>query len=95
MSAIMMSQLTVTDPEKFQDYLEKSKAIVGRYGAELLFAGAFQENLNGVSPSHERVVIAKFPDHDALRNWHEDPDYKDLIPLREASSHQIMNAYSA
>ncbi len=94
MSAIMMSQLTVNDPEKFADYLLKSKAIASRYGAELLFSGKFQETLNGNPRPHRMVVIAQFPDHDALNKWHEDPEYADLIPLREASSEQIMTTYS-
>lgn len=93
MSAILISQLTVNDPEKFADYLETSKAIASRYGAELLFSGRLQETLNGVPRPHQMVVIAKFPDHVALSKWDADPDYVDLIPVRDASSDQIMTTY--
>lgn len=95
MSAIMMSQLTVNDPEKFAAYLQQSKAIASRYGAELLFSGKFQETLNGEPRPHRMVVIAQFPDHDSLSKWHADPDYAAIVPLREASSDQIMTTYSA
>ena len=95
MSAIVMSQLTVNDAEKFAEYLQKSKAIASRYGAELLFSGRYLETLNGDPRPHRMVVIAQFPDHDALSKWHADPDYAELIPLREASSDQIMTTYSA
>ena len=46
MSAIMMSQIAVKDREKFQDYLAQSKAVAGKYGAELVFAGQYQQALS-------------------------------------------------
>ncbi|WP_338550062.1 DUF1330 domain-containing protein [Roseovarius phycicola] len=94
MSAIMMSQIAGKDPVKFQDYLTKSKAVAGRYGAELMFAGQRKDALDDAPPDHQMVVIARFPDEDALKDWYEDTEYTALIPLREEASDQIITVYA-
>ncbi len=94
MSTIMMSQIAVKDPAKFQDYLTKSKAVAGRYGAKLMFAGQRKDALVGAPPDHQMVVIARFPDEGALKGWYEDAEYKALIPLREEASEQIITVYA-
>ena len=93
MSAIMMSQITVTDPQAFQDYLAKSKELATHYDAELLFRGKKQGVLNGQTGEHQMVVIARFPDMASIDAWHACPEYQDLIPLREKGSEQVMVTY--
>lgn len=95
MSAIMMSQLTVTDREAFQDYLVKSKELAGSYGAELLYRGKLTGALNGEPHRHQMVVIAKFPDMAAIEAWHKSPEYQALVPLREKGSEQLMTTYES
>ncbi|WP_157708310.1 DUF1330 domain-containing protein [Roseovarius faecimaris] len=94
MSTVMLSQITVKDPEKFQDYLGKSKSVAGRYGAELLYAGQVQDVLHGTPVAHRMIVMVRFPDRAALRGWFDDPEYKAIVPLREAASDQVLVAYS-
>ena len=93
MSAIMMSQIKVTNPEIFQNYLEKSKTIASRYGAELMFRGKKQGVLNGQTGEHQMLVIARFPDMASIDAWSADPEYQALIPLREEGSEQVMVTY--
>lgn len=94
MSALMISTIEVTDPQSFASYLQKSKQLASRYGAELLFRGTQTDSLNGDSPSGPMIVIARFPDIDSIKAWNNSQEYKDLIPLRDAGSHQVMTAYT-
>ncbi|WP_282609418.1 DUF1330 domain-containing protein [Pelagibius sp. Alg239-R121] len=93
MSAIMISQIKVTDPEAFQAYLSKTQEIARPYGAELLFRGRMGDVLNGQPEGHHLVVIARFPDAATIQRWHASPEYQALIPLRDQGSSQIMVTY--
>ena len=94
MSAIMISTITVTDPEAFAAYLEQSKALAGKYGAEMLWAGAHHADLTEGHAPGDRVVIARFPDAERLMAWHGSPEYAELVPLRLRGSEQVMTAYA-
>ncbi len=93
MPALMISQVRVTDQDKFQDYLSKTREVAGTFGAEMLFFGQVADTLNGAPPEHQIVAVARFPDIDALRSWYGSDAYRALIPLREAGSDQHMVSY--
>ena len=95
MTAIMVSNLTITDPEEFQEYLRKSKELAGAYGAKLMFKGRFRERLNGDQDQKQMVVIAEFPNMDAIRSWNGSDAYQALVPLRDRSSVQNMMVYES
>ncbi len=95
MSALMISQITVTDREAFQQYLEKTQIVASSFGAEMIFRGKLDSVLNGDAVDHSLVVVARFPDAEALKKWFHSPEYEALVPLREAGSHQIMTTYTA
>lgn len=95
MSAVMISQIEVTDKDAFQEYLTKTQKIAGSYGAELLFRGRMDAVLNGEPANHQMVVIARFPDMETIRRWHASDEYQAIVPLREKGSRQLMTAYQA
>ena len=93
MSAFMISQITITDAEKFQEYLTKTQIVAKHYGAQMMFRGKLNSVLNGQAKDHSIVVAVRFPDAEKLNSWFHSTDYQALIPLRDASSIQIMTAY--
>ncbi|WP_108880766.1 DUF1330 domain-containing protein [Anderseniella sp. Alg231-50] len=93
MPALMISNITVTDPQKFRDYITRTQAIASGYGAKLLFRGMLNETLAGKHMAGPMVVVAEFPDMETLRRWNSSPEYQDIVALREQSSVQVMNAY--
>ncbi len=93
MTAIMISQIEVINPEGFQDYLQKSKKLAGLYGAKLMFRGKEPVALNGELNAHQFVVIAEFPNMEKLTAWHKSAEYRALVPLRDGASKQVMTAY--
>lgn len=95
MPALMISQVTVTNQEKFQDYFAITKAIGAKYGAKAVARGTHAKVLNGTGDGHQMVVVVEFPSMEQLEAWYGSEDYKAIIPLREAGSHQSMMAYEA
>ena len=95
MPAYMISQVTVTDQEKFQSYLAQTQPIAAKFGARPVAMGAQARTLNGTNDGHQMVFVIEFPSMEQLEAWHHSDDYKAIVPLREEGSHQHMVAYEA
>jgi uncharacterized protein (DUF1330 family) len=93
MSAYMISQVKVTDKEKFQSYLANTRSVGAKYGAKPIAMGAQPKMLNGEKDSHQMVFVIEFPTMDKLDAWHSSDEYKALISLRDEGSDQRMVAY--
>ena len=95
MPAYMISHVTVTNQEKFQDYLAETRAVGAKYGAKPVVMGNQPKMLNGESDGHQIVVVAEFASMEQLDTWHNSDEYKALEPLRDSGSIQRMTAYEA
>ncbi len=95
MPALMISQVTVTDQEKFQDYFAQTRTIGAKYGAKAVARGNHAKTLNGDDDGHQMVVVVEFPSMEQLEAWYDSNEYKAIVPLREEGSHQHMVAYEA
>ncbi|MGE0237701.1 MAG: DUF1330 domain-containing protein [Parvibaculaceae bacterium] len=54
-----MVRVTVTDPERYKDYVAANKAPLEKYGAKFIVRGGAYEVVKGAS--RERHVILEFP----------------------------------
>lgn len=95
MPAYMISQVTVTDREKFEEYLARTRAVASRYGARPVVVGSQPRMLSGDADGHQMVFVIEFDDMAKLNAWHGSDDYGELVALREAGSRQRMVAYEA
>lgn len=95
MPAYMISQVTVTERTKFENYLEKTKSIAAKYGGRPVAIGTKPKMLNGEDDGHQMVFVIEFDSMAVLENWHSSDEYQSLIPLREEGSDQRMTAYEA
>lgn len=85
MSAFVIAQVTVKDPERFQQYAAAVPATVAPFGGELLLRGAVAEVLAGEF-HHQTSGVLTFPDRDSAVRWYNSPDYQALIENREAAA---------
>lgn len=86
MSAYMIAQIRIDDPEIYQHYLAGFMEIFQRYGGEILVtSGAETEVVEGdwVLP---RTVVMRFPDRARALAWYQDPDYRALAAFRHRSA---------
>ena len=93
MAAYMMSQVTVTDQEKFQSYLAQTQPIAAKFGARPIAIGAQPKMLNGESDGHQMMFVIEFPTMEQLEAWHHSDEYEAIVALREEGSQQHMVAY--
>ena len=93
MSALMIATITVKDPEKFQQYLAKTKVVAAAYGAELLLRGKADRSLTDHEKDHGVVVIVRFPSIEKINEWIASEEYQPLIPLREEGTEMKMTSY--
>ena len=95
MPAYMISQVTVTDKDKFKSYLAQTQPIAAKFGAKPVAMGAGAKTLTGGDDGHQMVFVIEFPSMEQLDAWHHSDEYEAIVPLREEGSHQHMVAYEA
>ncbi len=93
MSAYMISQVTVTDKDKFKSYLDNTRSVSAAYGAKPVAIGTQPKILNGESDGHQMIFVVEFPTMEKLDAWHNSDEYQAIVSLREEGSDQRMVAY--
>lgn len=93
MTALMIAQITVTDPATFQQYMAKTQEAARPYGAEMVSRGTVGRRLTGTALDHQMTVIVRFPSLERIDAWHDSPEYQDLVALREAGAKIVMTSY--
>lgn len=85
MTAYIITQVDVHDPETFDKYRAKAGPVLAKFSGEFLVRGGRMEVLEGDWP-YRRGVIIRFPDRDAAKRWHESVEYGAIKTLRHASA---------
>lgn len=86
MAAYCVFELDISDPSWRAAYGEPTAALIKKHGGRHLAASPAGEKLEGGRPVPSAVVIIEFPDADAAKAWHSDPEYQPLIELRNSGS---------
>ena len=81
MTAYIIVEAIVHDPETFSAYAKKVPAIVAQFGGEYLVLGGPQKSLEG-DWSHSRVVMHRWPSAEQARAFWESDEYAVAKPLR-------------
>jgi uncharacterized protein (DUF1330 family) len=85
MSAYLIANVDVRDPDAYQDYRSRTGAIVEKHGGRLIVRGGTVHHLEGEPWAH-RLVVIQFPDLAAARGFYDSPEYQAIIPLRTGVS---------
>ncbi|MBL8772765.1 MAG: DUF1330 domain-containing protein [Phenylobacterium sp.] len=85
MVAYVINEIVVTEPERFQTYASQVPAILAKYGGAYVVRGGAPEPVDGPTPP-ERLVVLRFESRAAARAWRESPEYRAILPIREATS---------
>lgn len=92
MPAICVGHIRVRNADAWEQYRSRVGATIAQYGGELLFRGE-QERLFSGEMSHEKVVALKFESLEAANRWHDSPEYRALIPIREQGADVTLVLY--
>lgn len=85
MSAYMIADNEILDPERFAEYREQVLPTVEQHGGRFIARAGPTEALEGAWRPN-RVVVIEFPDMAALKAWYHSPEYQRLVPLRQAAA---------
>ncbi|MBI2585240.1 MAG: DUF1330 domain-containing protein [Rhodospirillales bacterium] len=85
MTAYIITQVDVHDPETFEKYRQLAGPVLARFGGEFLVRGGRMEVLEGTW-AYPRGVIIRFPDRETAKKWHESTEYGKIKKLRHASA---------
>ncbi len=85
MSAYVLANLEVKNPEDYQEYVRRNSLIVPRYGGRFVARGGTCDVLEGDWDAY-RVVLIEFPDCEAARAWYNSPEYQEILPIRHGNA---------
>ncbi len=81
MTAYVIVQIEVTDPETFDAYRAQVPPTLEAHGGEYVVRGGEQEVLEG-DWSYPRTVVLKFPSVAQAKAWHASAEYEGPKALR-------------
>ena len=89
MSAYIIVEVDVTDPDKFEEYRKLVPPTIEAYGGRYVARGGAVESLEG-GWQPKRIVVLEFDDVERARAWHGSDAYAPARALRDASARSRM-----
>lgn len=86
MSAYVIGQLQIHEPEEYQAYLDGFMPAFERHGGELLATSKQQTEVLEGTWALPRTVLMRFPNVEAARAWYADPEYQALCEIRHRTA---------
>ena len=83
-SAYIIANVTVTNPQQYEEYKKWSSAAMQAHNAEVCVRGGKVEVLEG-DWQPERLVLLKFPSLEAARQFDASPEYGKARAARQAA----------
>ena len=91
MSSYVIVDITVTDPERYEDYKKLAPPAIAAYGGKYVVRGGKSEKLEG-NWEPNRIVILEFESTEKAKEFINSPEYREARALRHetASSNMIV-----
>ncbi len=85
MTAYVIAEIDVHDPELYREYGALVPATLEPYGGRFIVRGGHCETLEG-GWQPPRMVVLEFPTAERARSWYNSPGYSDAIQMRKRAS---------
>ena len=85
MSAYVIAEVEVTDPETFEEYRKLVPPTIEAFGGRYVVRGGAIDSREG-DWRPKRIVVIEFDDAERARAWHDSDLYAPARALREAST---------
>jgi uncharacterized protein (DUF1330 family) len=86
MASYLIGQVIVHDQERFAPYVERTSALIARYGGEVLDVVRAIEVVEGEWPIGALTALVRFPDEASLRAFWDSPENATMKDLRHGSA---------
>lgn len=85
MTAYAIFDISISDPERYEEYKKLAPPAIAAYGGKYLTRGGKTDVLEGRwAPA--RVVILEFPSAERAKAWLDSPEYRAARALRHATA---------
>jgi uncharacterized protein (DUF1330 family) len=84
MTAIIISDVTIRDPDAAGVYRQRAADSIARHGGKYLASGGEVECVEG-SWHPQTVIVVEFPNMEAARHWYRSKDYALALEVRDAA----------
>lgn len=89
MTAYVIAETDITDPEQYARYMAASPAAIAEGGGRFVVRGGDVEVLEG-DWRPPRLVVLEFDDVEAAQRWYDSAQYRAVRALREGAGHVNM-----
>ena len=86
MAAYIIFETEEWDSSWREEYGPPTRALLEKHGGRVIAASREGERIEGEAKVPTVIVLIEFPDAEAAKAWHSDPDYQPLIELRQTGS---------
>ncbi len=86
MTAYIIAQVDIHDPERYKDYIQMNPPSVAKYGGKYIARGGPAAVLEGDKTLPQRLVIIEFPSLEQAKAWWDSEEYRPARDLRQATS---------
>ncbi len=86
MTAYVIAQVDVHDPERYVEYRTMVPASVEKFGGRFIARGGQAEVLEGEKQLPQRLVIIEFASMERAKAWWASEEYREAKALRQATS---------
>lgn len=91
MSAYLIAQVEVTDPDRYGEYVKLAPIAAEKYGGRYLARGGETAALEG-NWQPQRLVIVEFPSLEQARRFYDSPEYQEARQARSGAANMKMLA---
>ncbi len=85
MSAYIVVDITVHDPEQYKEYVSLAPDFVEKYQGKYMIRGGQTDVVEG-NWRPQRLVVVEFPTKEHANAFLQDPDYQSIAALRHAAT---------
>jgi uncharacterized protein (DUF1330 family) len=85
MPAYVIADLTITDPQGFDEYRQMVPATIAKYGGKYVVRGGQLETMEG-NWKPQRLVIIEFDSVERAKEWWACEDYHEAKALRQRTA---------
>ena len=91
MTAYLIVETDITDPEQYEHYKAASPGAIAAHGGRFVVRGGDLAVLEG-DWTPKRLVVVEFDDLETAKRFYESPEYQAAIKLREGAANLNMVA---
>jgi len=89
MSALIIVDIEVLDPVRYEDYKRLASAAIAAHGGKYLVRGGPTEVLDG-NWTPRRLVVLEFESVEKAKAWRHSPEYAEAIKIRDTCARANM-----